>query len=124
MANANNAAGLSMQIAAQDRALRAIEGAGNLSSGIRQSSFDEAYQRGSAIDEFNQANTNYQQGVQQRDTDRTNAQEDGRVAGNQAIYGQLADMAGVDSNIKPGLNSFDRWTQLGTTVGKLAAGGG
>lgn len=107
MANANNAAGLSMQIAAQDRALRAIEGAGNLSSGIRQSSFDEAYGRGSAIDEFNRANTGYQQDVQGRNTERYNAGQDAAVNANETMYQQQADLAGIQSNVNPGRSGLD-----------------
>lgn len=122
MANANNAAGLSMQIAAQDRALRAIEGAGNLSSGIRQSSFDEAYQRGSAIDEFNQANTSYQQGVQGRNTDRWNQGQDATTTANENLYNQWADYAGVTSNVKPGSTATDRAVALGLGITSAAMG--
>lgn len=124
MANANNAAGLSMQIAAQDRALRSLQNAGSMASGMRDASFNEAYGRASAIDEFNRNNVENRRGVQGRNVDRYNRQEDRRTEGNRDLYKTWADYAGVQSNITPGSTSTDRFIDLGAQIGGLVAGGG
>lgn len=97
--NANAMQALSMQVAAQDRALRATESAANMASGLRGSSYGEARDRASVWDQFNQANTDYRRGVQGANVDRTNNQANAIVAGNQTMYNQAKDVASMQTGV-------------------------
>lgn len=69
---ANRAASSADQIAieGQRRALAALDTSGQMGSSLRAQSFQEDAARRAAIDYVNQSNTQYQQGVQQRNVDR------------------------------------------------------
>lgn len=112
--NANAQEAIAMQVAAQERALRATEGAGNLSSGIRGSSFSEAYNRGSVWDEFNRGNTDYQRDLQQRNVETANEQERARVAGSESLWKQEQAAASLRAGqpIIPEANPFGDALQL------------
>jgi hypothetical protein len=117
--NANAMDALSMQMAAQDRALRSTEGAANLASGLRQSSFSEAYDRGSAWDQFNRQNTDYRRGVQSNNVNRFNQQESARVAGNQSMWNQAQAVASLQSGVTP--DNSNPWADAAATMGEAVS---
>lgn len=55
-----------MQIAAQDRAMQALAGAGNMSGRMRASGWEEDTTRRGALDDFNRWNTDYERGREGR----------------------------------------------------------
>lgn len=80
MADRLSAQDSAMQVAVQDRALRAMESAGSLASQGRGQSYDEARGRGSAEDRFNALNNA-----------TTNRQADARVQGRADAYQNVED---------------------------------
>lgn len=73
-----------MEVAVQDRALKAIEDVGSLSSQGREQSFGEAMGRGNAIDRFNAANTEIK-----------NRQQDANVGARKDAYQNREDVAAL-----------------------------
>lgn len=61
-----------MAMAAQQRALQAMQGYGQLGATYNNQSFEQAATRGSAIDDYNRWQADYGRDVQQRNTDRRN----------------------------------------------------
>lgn len=59
-------------ISGQQRALQALQGAGQLGGQSRGQSFNEAAARASAVDDFNRNNTQYDRDVTRRNVERTN----------------------------------------------------
>lgn len=90
----SNQAEREAQANASRRALAALAQRGQLAGAMRGQSFDEGYARASAVDEFNRANTMYQQGLQQRNVDRTNDRAMAQAAGRAGQYGQSAGFYG------------------------------
>lgn len=85
-ANSQSMAGINQQ--AQLRALQAMQGAGNLSSNMRNSSFDESFKRGSAIDDWNQKEMDYRRGVAKWNNDTQHNQADETVRGKERQFNQ------------------------------------
>ncbi len=67
---------LGMQAMARERALAAMSDYGRAASEERRQGVQERGARASAIDRFNQANTDYLRGVEQRDVARANARQE------------------------------------------------
>lgn len=92
------AADAQMLMDAQSRALQAMQAAGGLGTQMRGQSFDESATRGSALDDFNQWQTDYARGREDRNTDRRNQTNESRAQSRQQAYDirerQAAGMTG------------------------------
>lgn len=82
-----------MLIAAQQRALQAMQSAGALGSQARGQSFDESATRRGAIDAFNQWQTNRRQGWVEGNTDRRNQTRESRAGAAQQEFSNRAAVA-------------------------------
>ncbi len=94
--------------AAQQRALQALQGAGNLGGQMRDSSFQENFKRGSALDDWNaevvryrseQAYYNNKLANQQAEAnaDTSNMNEDARVRAQKDEYGYDMDLTAMET---------------------------
>ena len=85
-AQALSSADYEMQIAAQQRALQAMQQSGAMAAQARGASFDEDAYRRSAIDDFNRWNTEYRRGWNEDNTDRRNQTRESRRDSRQQTY--------------------------------------
>lgn len=88
-----NLGDLELQRQAASRALDASRAAGDLSSGMRKSGFDESWDRASADDEFAVINNNWRQSVLGRNNQTANQQQDANVNAAQQRYSNAATTA-------------------------------
>lgn len=84
-----------MQIAAQQRALAAMQQSGDLGTQMRGQSFNEEATRGSAIDDFNRWQTDYQRDRERMNTDRRNQTHESRAGSRQQAYENRERMAAL-----------------------------
>lgn len=91
-----------MLIEAQSRADRAASGAGGLGSQIRGQSFDEAYTRGSAADDFNRYQTDYARAREGRNTAYRNRTRESRAESRQASFDNRQGIAQLRTGQVPG----------------------
>lgn len=118
-----------LQMGAQQRALGALQSSGSLSSNMRQQADNMSRFRASALDQFNQRNTDrYNQNqkdhsaaVQQNFANKMNRLGAiGNIYGTQAGY--MRDQANQARKRQKG--TIDGLVKTGTSIAKMAAGGG
>lgn len=108
-ANRMNNQDMDVMSQAQQRALEALSGYGNLSTQMRNQSFNEQAERARAQDAINQYNTNnmketdkgnvdLRNDVSQKNTDIYNKQQDSNVDSAQSIFNNKKDIAALETN--------------------------
>lgn len=108
-ANRMNNQDMDIMSQAQQRALEALSGYGNLSTQMRNQSFNEQAERAKAQDAINQYNINnmketdrgnvdLRNDVSQKNTDIYNKQQDSNVDSAQSIFNNKKDIAALETN--------------------------
>ena len=108
-ANRMNNQDMDVMSQAQQRALEALSGYGNLSTQMRNQSFNEQAERAKAQDAINQYNINnmketdrgnvdLRNDVSQKNTDIYNKQQDSNVDSAQSIFNNKKDIAALETN--------------------------
>ncbi len=95
-ANANAMAGINQQ--AQERALQAMQAGGVIGGQMRNSSFDEAFSTGSAIDDFNVRNMNWRRGVYEQNNKLLNQQRQNEADAYQQNFQNQGAVTGMRVN--------------------------
>ena len=90
--NRGRTAAMDIATQGQRRALQALQGAGEMASGMREQSFDEGFKRGSAIDEFTADDTQYRRDREQRRAEAETAARKHRTEATQQRFENLADI--------------------------------
>ena len=88
--NRGRAAATDIALQGQQRALRALEGAGRTAGEMRGQSFEEGFKRGSAIDDFAQSDMDYRRDKEMRRADRETDARKRRGEAEQLSYENLA----------------------------------
>lgn len=102
-ADRNSQAGLNVAAQAQDRALKSIEGAGNLAGQYRSQDFNEQAQRAQAQDAINRFNAQNLQGVQHSNVGLQNQAQQQNLTEQQRIADQNAKLGNYEQEHNKGL---------------------
>lgn len=95
LANANQQSDSSLQMAAMNRALQAMQAHGTLATGAR----GQDLSRAGALDAYNQGNMDWRRGRESRNTAWGNQQQDANVQGRQQAWENQANaQAGMEGN--------------------------
>lgn len=93
--NRGRSAAMDIAVQGQQRALQALQGAGEMASGMREQSFDEGFKRGSAIDEFTADDTQYRRDREQR---RAEAETEARKHRTEAEQQRFENLSGIKTS--------------------------
>lgn len=104
--------GFNVAAQAQQRALQAIQGAGQMGSSMEQQQFGEEAQKAQAQDAINRFNTQNQQDVQGRNVQRANYSQERNLNAQQQIGAQNTALANQQQIANKGLYQSDYNNQL------------
>ncbi len=116
-ADRDSQTGLNIAAQAQERALQAIMGAGNLATQYRTQDFGEQSAKASAADRINLFNTQNLQDVQQRNISSQNRAEEMNLANKQDVANKNTQLSNYEQEFNKGLLQQNFENQMSKVAG-------